>query len=197
METMTAFEMAEGFTKPLDNNPRGNAVPDDVLKAQDALQARRKLILILKSKAVKKLPVKVSDYVEVCTKKEHHERGVWSTPKPILSIHPDSKSVAVPGRESKTRTVAIEDIRPAIADSSLAKTVQEGIDELDNYVIDITGTNTAKSSSEDASNELYEITPDMDFTNEDSNVPPAVGDHLPVYWPLDDTYYGCKGSAFT
>ena len=100
-DTMSAFEMEKGFTKPLDNNPERNVIPDDVLEAHDALQARRKLLLILKSKAVKELTVKVGDPLEIYSKQQHEKRGTWSAAKPILSVHKESRSVTVPGKKQQ------------------------------------------------------------------------------------------------
>ena len=64
-DTMSAFELAKGFTKPVCSKPAGCAVPDDVIMAHEKIQARRKLAIMLKSKTVTEFPIRVGDLVEV------------------------------------------------------------------------------------------------------------------------------------
>ena len=53
-DTMSVFELANGFTKPLDFAKSHTEIPEGIRSAHDKLQAKRKMSLILKSKAVKR-----------------------------------------------------------------------------------------------------------------------------------------------
>lgn len=65
---MSAFEQAKVYAKPL--NQDVCAIPDDVIEAQINLNARHKLSLILKSKAIAEVPINTGDMVEAYSKKE-------------------------------------------------------------------------------------------------------------------------------
>ena len=185
--------MAKGFAKPIQNNPSNNVIPDDIIDAHNELHARCKLSLILRSHAVTELPISVGDLVEVYSKAEHEKRGKWSLPKLILSINHDARSLTVQGKNHKTRTVSIEDIRLATPDHSLAKTVQEGIDILDDYLEDLKqGDSNYETESAIASEGITEDTNSShndDFSTDDLHGLPSVGDKISVFWPLYDTYY--------
>lgn len=127
---MSAFELAKGFTNPVTSSPATCKVPDDVRDAHNKLQARRKLALILRSKATKEIPLSIGDLVEVYQKEQHEKRGKWSAAKPILSINKDARSVSVPGKTGNEVSAAIEDVRPAIPQKGFAQHVQDGIDTL-------------------------------------------------------------------
>ena len=149
--------------------------------------------LILKSKAVKDIPVHVRDLVEVHTKKQHEKRGKWSVPKPILSVDADARTITVPGRAGKTLSIAIEDIRLASAHDSLEQMVQDGIDCIDDLLrerITQGPVGSQESSASDGTNTTA-VTPDIDsdFSTEGHNVEASVGDSVAVYWPEDDQYY--------
>lgn len=77
---MSAFESAKGFRSPVAAKPSDTVVPDDIRDARNQLQARRKFALILRSKAVKEVPLSVGDLVEVYQKKEHEKRGEMVRP---------------------------------------------------------------------------------------------------------------------
>lgn len=79
-DAMSAFESAKGFRSPVAAERSDTVVPDDIRDARDQLQARRKLALILRSKAVKEVPLSVGDLVEVYQKKEHEKRGEMVRP---------------------------------------------------------------------------------------------------------------------
>lgn len=53
-------------------------MPDDVIEARDKLQARRKLALILRSKVLNEIPLKIGDLVDVFRKKQNEKSGTWS-----------------------------------------------------------------------------------------------------------------------
>ena len=93
------------------------------------LKAKRKLNLILKSKAVKLPPISVGDLVDVYVKLSHQKRGKWIGPKKVLSFNIDAQSITYPGKHGKNSTAALEDVRVAIENGSLAKQLQVANDE--------------------------------------------------------------------
>ena len=81
-DLMSSFELAKGFTKPVIHRSI-TEIPDDVVNAQIKLQAKRKLALILKSKATFEELISVGDMVETYNATGMNKRGVWSTPKDL------------------------------------------------------------------------------------------------------------------
>lgn len=79
-DTIPEYQLAEGFYNPVAANTIDIVVLDDVRDACDQLQARRKLALILRSKAVTEVPLSIGDVVEVYKKKEHEKRGKQPDP---------------------------------------------------------------------------------------------------------------------
>lgn len=67
-DTLSAFEMAKGFTKPVMLKTTRVSIPEEVAMAQDKLKASRKLALIHKSKAAKELPIAMGDVVAIYQK---------------------------------------------------------------------------------------------------------------------------------
>lgn len=212
-DTMSAFELAKGYTKPIDGQ-NVHKVPDEILDAQLRLAARRKLALILKSKATFENVVNVGDMVEVYNKTGIGKKGIWSTPKIVLSIDRDARSVVVPGKAGKRANVAIEDIRVAIPHDSFANTVQTAIDDLD----DIIEQHTADISERDVADEASDMSigehfiqptetiehSDADFSGSGtsmhrdrphtSNENPSTesisrGDRVQIFWPDDQKFY--------
>ena len=199
-DTLSAFELAKGFTKPVMSNQALSLVPHDVITAHEQLQARRKLALILKSKATKEIPIQVSELVEVYQKKQHEKRGKWSVPKPVILVDQAARSVTVPASNNRVLTIALENIRAAIPQDSLASTVQLGIDELD-QVIDELLTKTGDEendaaldrdcveSNTPATSHQSENDFAADFSSDKCNVLPVVGDRISIYWSDDNEYY--------
>lgn len=97
-EGISAFELAKGFTKRFIAKPIDTFVPNDVREARKALQARRKLSLILHFKATTEVPISIGGAVETLQKKYSDKRGKWSVSKSVLSINPVARSVAVPAK---------------------------------------------------------------------------------------------------
>lgn len=62
LNIMSAFELVKGFTRPVDVN-RVHAVPDEIINAELKLSERRKMSLILISKATFEEYIKVGDMV--------------------------------------------------------------------------------------------------------------------------------------
>ena len=216
-DVMSSFEMAKGFTKPVDSRSV-KAVPADILEAQDKLKARRKMALILKSKATKDVSFSVGDMVEVYSNTGMNKKGKWSTPKIVLLVDKQSGNITVPGKNGRRAIVAAEDARLALPDDSLASAVQRAIDEVDDVIdyaadaqaeavstappltvlthedADFSGSNAESTRvvNDDAAN-----VPDLnnDVLPADDEVLPNLqtdihlGDRLRVYWPMDDKYY--------
>ena len=132
----SAHELAKGYTRPIIHaSPR--FIPDELRIAQHELKAKRKLNLILSSKSITEAPVNIGDLIEVFIKLENQKRGTWSSPLPVLSYDPDSRTVTVPGAHGRQRKIAIEDVRHAISvDNSLAVAIQAAIDELAHEIED-------------------------------------------------------------
>ena len=202
-ETMSAFELAKGFSKPIAAKPIDNVIPDDVRDARDQFQARRKLALILRSKAVTEVPLSVGDLVEVYQKRDHEKRGKWSAPKPITSVNHKARSVTVPGKNGRTINVAFEDTRTAVRQDGFAQMVQDGMDLMtdiihDQFVSFPTPAEGAVGASESSKEEhdpavSHATSPDSensavdaDFSAESSTVVPGIRDRISVFWPLQN-----------
>lgn len=120
---MSSFELPKGFTKPIDTN-LVFAIPEYVVDAQQKLQAMRKLALILKSKTTLENHFAVGDMVEIFSSTGMDKTGTCSTPKIVLLVDPNSRTITVPGKSGKRVNVLIEDVRLALPDDSFAKIVQ-------------------------------------------------------------------------
>lgn len=81
-DTMSAFELAKPYTKPIDGQSVQNS--DGIIGAQLHLATRRKLALILKSKLTFENLVNIDIMVEVYNKTEMGKKGISSTPKIVL-----------------------------------------------------------------------------------------------------------------
>lgn len=99
-------------------------IPDDLLKAQKFLQARRKLSLVLSSKSVSDTPTYVGEIVEVFIKKNCEKRGKWTKSLPLLSYDSDTGMVSLPEKRGKTFSAAVEGVRSAIIINPLASAVR-------------------------------------------------------------------------
>ena len=199
-ENLSAFELAKGFTKPIINSPKSNFVPQSLLKAHEEPKARRKLALILKSNATQEVPLNIGDLVDVYSKKQHEKRGNWWAPQPVLWIEHVARSVTIAGRNQHLRTVTIENLRPATPRQDLAQGVQEGIDQLDELLDDLTRSNVSPNAEQVPSTKENSDNPDnfydIDFSNEEPSLMPTVGHKISVQWPMDDQLYdGCVASA--
>ena len=202
---MSAFELAKGFSCPVAGKPIDTVVPYNIPVARDQLKARRKLALILLSKAVTEVPLTVGDTVEVYQKRDYEKRCKWSHHKPILSVNQSVRSVNVPGRQGREITVAFEDTRAALPQHSFAHLVQDGIESLNDITVDNLGMASTsideivESNQDESEGIITETSPsrsseiketiDDDFSTENSNAEPSVGDRISVLWPLDDHFY--------
>jgi len=193
-DIMSANEMAKGYTRPLYNGKAPVFVPIEIMEAHQNLKAKRKLTMILRSKACTDERFSPGQLVQVFIKQGKEKRGKWSSDKPVLSYDDESRSVTVPGASGRKIVAAVEDVRPAIEKDSFAIAVQESIDELENSVetelgnlVGIEDSKEDKNFSEDA-----ESNDDKNMSDDElglTNSGPSVGDKVQVYWPLDNTYY--------
>lgn len=62
-EILSSFELARGFNKPFQSSSQLKVIPNDLVTAQEQLQAKCKLTLILRSIATTELPIAVGDSV--------------------------------------------------------------------------------------------------------------------------------------
>ena len=67
-----------------------------------------------------------------------HHKGIWSQPKPILSVNIEGKYITVDGKKGSTITVGIEDVRKAMNNNELSQLVSDGIDKIDLEISDLT-----------------------------------------------------------
>eukprot|EP00178_Gracilaria_changii_P016470 TRINITY_DN4728_c0_g1_i1.p1 TRINITY_DN4728_c0_g1~~TRINITY_DN4728_c0_g1_i1.p1 ORF type:complete len:805 (-),score=91.02 TRINITY_DN4728_c0_g1_i1:529-2943(-) len=133
-DVLSAYELAKGFTRPVVSTSTPTPVPAEMVEAHQSLVAKRKLTLILRSKATTEIPLSVGDMVQLFVKHQHQKRGHWSSAKPILSYDRASRTVTVPGAHGRKISAAIEDIRPAVSKDELAARIQDALDEMQSSV---------------------------------------------------------------
>lgn len=197
---MSSFELAKGYTRPLVGI--ANAVPPEILEAQQKLNAKRKLCLILKSKSVSEMPLSVGDMVQTYNITKSEKRGKWSAPKNILSIDKSSRTVTVSGKAGHKMTFAIEDVLPSLKEDELSELVQHSIDELEQDVQTLTDDHLIQRSDHQNS-QKYDLgkcghrskhssqpsDESSQYTDDDPLTYPDIGDSISVLWPLDDQFY--------
>lgn len=193
-DIISAFEMARGFSRPISNEI--NFIGQDIVDAQQTIQAKRNLTKILRSKAISDISIAPGDLVEVYVKDGKSKRGSWSSPKTVLQFYPSSWTVTVPDANGKTMRAAIEDVRFAVEEDSFASIVRDGNDklteEVDNLLLP-TSHDIAPILQEDEKQDSSKETPEqyverMNYVSDDTVVP-ALGDSIDVYWPLDNQFY--------
>jgi len=162
---MSAHELAKGFTRLI--HPRGPVVvvPDDIDAAHITLIAKRKLNLILKSKAIEDVPLSSGDPVQVFIKRDMEKKGKRSSPRPILTFDKPSGIVTVPGSNGEVVIAAVEDKRHAIYENALAKIMQEAIDEM-SYEIDASLDSCTTPDNDEESETNDEILANQDDTSD-------------------------------
>lgn len=187
-DIMSSNELAKGYTRPVESGMSLNYLPKEIVEAHDALVAKRKLTKILRSKSVQTPDINPGDMVEVFIKLEKEKRGKWSAPKPVLDFDPTSGIVTLPGTSGKKIKAAVEDVRSAIQENTLAQKIQEAIDNvdisLDRALDDMNDTSIAdgKHDIPDTSEITEEVGPFISPL-------PSIGDKLEIYWPLENQYY--------
>ena len=205
---LSAQELAKGYTVPVTPGAMAISIPKELVEAQQKLQAKRKLTLILKSKSIMETPVHAGDMVEVFVKHSNEKRGKWSSPKTVLSYDHNTRTVVLPGRNGRTIQAAIEDIRPSLSDNTLAVSIKDLMDDLDDEIdneIESVTNDTGKypsKSKHDANFDLSEgqanaqVEPIENTNSEIQGKSIAVGDKLSVYWPDDKQYYSGTVSRY-
>lgn len=95
-DVMSSFEIAMGFTKPMDQSISPTVVPMELSEARDTMIAKRKYTKLLQSNITKNPAVATGDMVQVYVKKEMGKRGRWLSPRVVLSYDETSGSVTIP-----------------------------------------------------------------------------------------------------
>lgn len=196
-DTLSAFEMAKGYTKPISSDSSCAPVHEEIIRAHDILVAKRKLNKILPSKSTADPKVQPGDLVQVFVRKEKEKRGKWLSARAVLSTDVTAGSVTVPDSNGKNITAAVEDTRHAIVDDDLAASVVESIDLISDSIDDFVSCLDDKNSQLD---EVGESTndgkvPDDEHAADDRFVLPSVGNRLEVFWPIDQSFYPGTVSA--
>lgn len=187
-DTLSAFEMAKGYSKPLVANQRPIQVDAELQAAHDELIAKRKLTLIMRSNTFPSQSFKVGDLVQIYINDGKSKRGSWTSPRKVLEINTNAGSVTVPGRSGKTVTAAIEDAR-ACSEHSLANSIQDSIDQLEFNLCDSVLSDNSNKETHGESEMKKCSEPPGDFSGANNQPKPGTGDRISVYWPLDDQYY--------
>lgn len=136
-DTMSSFEMARGFTKPVLFVVPPKVIDHDLLKSHDELVARCKLNCILLSNFNFTKNSYIVDLIQDYLKHNTKKRGKLSSPKQILSINHYSGLFTVPGRSRRTMNVAYEDVHSAFPVSDLTYTTQCAIYEVDSAICEV------------------------------------------------------------
>ena len=197
-DTLSSFEIAKGYTKPVDNTILPQSTPQELLDAHHELKAKRKLTLMLRSQVSKDICVNAGDLVQVYIQKDKEKKGKWSSPRTVLKIDKDSGIVTVPGSTGRPSSFAVEDVRLAVIDDDFAKHISETNDQLSDILEDALEAAVQAENSDNITNEVStEYVPDFDHDGEPVSSP-SVGDRVEVYWPVDDMYYpGVVGEITT
>lgn len=102
----SSYELTNGFIIPLSEDRLMLHVPKELLNAHNDLNSKRKLNMILRSKAIAIPSITISDLVCVYVKQSHQERDKWDGPKKVLSFDADEKSITYPVKRGKSSTTA-------------------------------------------------------------------------------------------
>jgi len=191
-DVMSSQELAKGYTRPVESGNVPRIVPKEIREAHENLKAKRKLTLILRSKATTDEKYESGDMVQIYVKKGNEKRGKWSGDKIVLSYDESSRSVTVPGGRGKRIIAAVEDVRPAIQKDSFAKLVQESIDELEMSLDEVIQKSVSENSEEpeiEGAPEKNKRDYEVRFDLSQDNVMPHIGTRVEVYWPEEEKYY--------
>lgn len=113
-----------------------NPVPPEIIETHINLVAKRKLNVILRSRATPTKSFNVGNLVQVYYKHEKAKCGAWSSPHLFLSVNNLAEFVKVPGRSSHSRNVAFEDVRLAQDEDIFRHAVQLAIAGIDDSYSD-------------------------------------------------------------
>lgn len=133
--------------------------------------------------------------------------GKWLTPRTVLSFDKSSGVVKVPGKTSKTISVAVEDVGITPIEDEFAHHICEtkdqltkSIDELISMPVEINSNDSSISensnSIEKSTSENFDDSDGFD-QNDEPILAPSVGDRIEVFWPIDDQLYPCTVGSIT
>lgn len=133
--------------------------------------------------------MRAGDTVQVYVEEQFEKHGKWSAPKAVLSYDKPSGTLSVPGINGTKKKAAIEDVRTALPENSLAGNILKGIDVITNSIEDcIDELSEEPASSRDCTPNGHAITQafdDIGLDNNDDEVRltplPSVGDEIKVY----------------
>ena len=199
----SANELAKGYTRPIRAGDLPVVLPTESLDTHDELLAKRKLNRILRSKTIQDKPIQVGDNVQIFIRQQSEKRGKWYSSKTVLAYDKDSGTVTVPGKNGRHVRAAVEDVRMAPSDNTLASSIQEGIDvltnSLDACIDELNGDETDATAKDTADNTITirntdavrDPQEDTEFDEDGERLTSlsAIGDHIDVYWPLDNQFY--------
>lgn len=177
--TMSASELAKGFTKPVNSTPDNTATPQKVMNASHKIQARSKSALIVRSKTASEVPVSIEDTVESFQKKDLKKPEKLIESKTVLSIVLSARSVVVSGTNVQTNTAASEDTRWTISLTSLAQLVRDGVGSLEECIPSLFHITDDYSLSQ-AENDKAAHLEDQEYFFDDLNHGPAEGDQIDI-----------------
>lgn len=172
-DTMSSNELAKGYTRPILNGKLPIVVPDEIREAHNKLLAKRKLALIMKSKATVDMNVRPGDLVEVYIRQQNEKRGKWTAPRPVLSFDRATGTLEVPGTcKRKNFKSSFRRCSPCNHRKRFGKQIQESIDELETQI----GNDLADSAKSDFDDENNVL--DFSTCNDIDD------DHSPVSKPI-------------
>lgn len=125
---MSAYELSHGFSKPLANQLM--MIPDDIANAaQQAIEAKRNLTRILRSRFPDDKAKSTGDSAEIFVKTAKEKREKWKSPLVVLDVNYDNCKVTPLRPNGRFVKAAYEDARIALADDSFAQIVSEANDK--------------------------------------------------------------------
>ncbi|PXF41606.1 hypothetical protein BWQ96_08672 [Gracilariopsis chorda] len=172
-DLLSAYELAKGFTRPVISMAATIIVPDEIVKAHQALVTKRKLTLILRSKATTEMPLSVGDMVQVFVKHQNQKRGHWFSAKPVLSYDLASRTVTVLGANGRKLFAAIKDTRPAVSKDELAATIQDALDGM-HFSVQMAIDDTVDIASDDGTNTANQYAQPPPPDDEEDETPATV-----------------------
>lgn len=174
------------------------AITDEIVKANDTLQSRRKLSMILNSKSISEPNHKIGDLVEIFQHRKNNKRGPWSSARKIIQIDDNNRTITVPGRNGKTVCAAFEDVRMPINNGDFSAEICEEIDQLNkviedchtssNMVVDYESSASENYNRSDSSRK-FQTNDEIDFTIREEDTEPMLIEIISVYWPLENKFY--------
>lgn len=126
--------MARDMTKPLMDGEYFS-ISDHIIKAQEQLQTKRGIALILRSILTQEVIVVPDDMVEVFTKTGMNNRGISLDPNVVLSVDSEARTVTIPKNWEK-RIISFEDVRFAIPEDSFSKTIEHDLDSVEDTFLE-------------------------------------------------------------